>query len=81
MNILNAIANMRGPFGNMQAIMQQAQQLQQAMQNPQRLVQQYFSDVPSDMQNDPDKIVQYLIDSGRITRQQINQIQQMLPRR
>ena len=79
MNILNAIANMRGPFGNMQAVMQQAQQLQQAMQNSQRFVQQYFPDAPADAQNDPDKILQYLIDSGRITRQQINQILQMLP--
>lgn len=62
---------------NPQQVLFRANQLMQSMQNPQNLVRTFFPDVPQDMRNDPDKIIQYLIGKNRITEQQVNQIRQM----
>ena len=77
--LMNVIGNMRGgPLGNIQQAMQRAQQLRSMMQNPQEIVRQFYSDVPAEYQNDPDKILKYMIDSGRITQQQIDQVKRQL---
>ena len=64
------------PFGGgapqvdpQQAIRQFAGQ----MGGPQRLVQQFFGFVPQQIQNSPD-IIEYLINAGRVSPQQINAI-------
>lgn len=77
---INALSRMVGnPFGSMQQIMNQISQFQQRFKNPQTLVNQFFSDVPEDLRNDPDKIVQYLIRNGRISQQQIDQLSRTFP--
>lgn len=80
--LMNALGMMRGnPFGNVQNVMQRVNQMQGIFQNPQMLVQQFFPDVPAEMQGDPEKIQQYLIDQGRITKQQLEQIKKTFPQR
>lgn len=77
--LMNVLGNMRGnPIANLQQAMQRAQQLQRSLQNPQDIVKQFYSDVPAEYQNDPDKILKYMIDSGRITKQQIEQLQSQI---
>lgn len=44
--------------------------------NPQRLVRMFYSDVPAQYQNDPDRIADYLISIGKVSRQQIDYIRQ-----
>lgn len=65
------------PFGGgapqvdpQQAIRQFAGQ----MGGPQRLVQQFFGFVPQQIQSSPDQIIEYLINAGRVSPQQINAI-------
>lgn len=51
----------------------------QFRQNPtQFLIQQKFN-IPQNMANNPQAIVQHLLDSGQISQQQVNQARQMLP--
>lgn len=77
---MNALSRMgSNPMANMQQLMNRIGQIQNTFRNPQALVQQFFSDVPQDMQGDPDKIVKYLIQNGRITQEQVDQISRMFP--
>lgn len=64
-----------------QMVMQRVNEVAQQLQSPQQLVQKFFPDVPAEMQNDPNMIVKHLIDSGRITQQQVDQLRQMFPQR
>ena len=54
-----------------QALLQKATQIYQTMNNPQAFVGQYFPFVPEDFRNDPDKVLQYLQQTGKVTPQQI----------
>lgn len=40
--------------------------------NPQTLVQRFFGYVPQNIQNDPDQIVNYLVNTNRVSPQQID---------
>ena len=51
----------------------------QAMTNPAQFVKQTFPDIPEQIQNDPNQILQYLRQTRGITDQQIQQAQQMSP--
>lgn len=52
-------------------ILMEASRMYQNMQNPLAFVNQYFPNVPENYRNDPDKILQYLQQTGMITPQQI----------
>jgi len=54
-----------------QNLIQQAGQVYQTMQNPQAFVSQYFPFVPENIRNDPNMIMNYMQQTGRITPQQI----------
>lgn len=75
--LMNVLGNMRGA-PNLAQAMQQAQQLQGLLQNPQEIVRRFYPDVPAEMQNDPDKILNYMIDSGRISKQQVDALRQQI---
>ena len=59
-----------GNIDPMQAIRQFARQVG----NPRQLVQRFFGFVPQNLQNDPDQIINFLISSGRVSPQQIDNI-------
>lgn len=79
---MSLLMNMLGRSGmNVQQVMSQISQLQNSLRNPQALVRQYFSDVPQEFQNDPEQIVKYLIQNGRVTQQQIDYLSKMFPQK
>lgn len=52
------------------------QMLAQLKQNPLGMLRQYGFNVPANL-NDPNAIIQHLMNSGQINQQQFNQAQQM----
>lgn len=56
--------------------MNMMQMLMQLKQNPAGLLQQKGFNVPANVQN-PQEIIQYLMNSGQVNQNQLNQAQQM----
>ena len=56
--------------------MNMMQMLMQLKQNPAGLLQQNGFNVPANVQN-PQEIIQYLMNSGQVNQNQLNQAQQM----
>ena len=71
---------MNGPFGALQSVMQRAQQLASTMRNPQQLVQQYFPDAPAEISGDPEQLVGWLQQTGRVSPQMVQMARQMCGR-
>lgn len=51
--------------------------LQQFMVNPAQMMQRSGLNIPQNIANDPNAIIQHLLSSGRMSQQQYNQLQQM----
>lgn len=64
----------------MQKIMAQANQMMQQFQNPQQLISRILPGVPAGIRNDPNQIISWLQQTGKITPEQIQQAQQMMGR-
>lgn len=69
-----------GLFGANNGVFQRVQQLAQMMQNPQRLVQQYFPDAPAEVSSDPEQLIGWLQQTGRVNPQAIQMARQMMGR-
>ena len=75
---MNLLYNML--MGNQMRTPQQMNPLQkmnyimQAMQNPAAFVRQAFPDIPAQIQNDPNQILQYLQQTRHISNQQIQDL-------
>ena len=54
--------------------MQKMMYIMQAMQNPAQFVKQHIPDIPDEIQNNPNQILQYLQKTRGISNQQIQQI-------
>lgn len=67
-----------GPFGAMNGIMQRAQQLASSFQNPQQLVQRYFPDAPAEVSRDPDQMIGWLQQTGRVNPQMVQMARNMM---
>lgn len=50
---------------------------QQFMGNPSQMMQRSGLNIPQNIANDPNAIIQHLLSSGRMSQQQYNQLQQM----
>lgn len=57
---------------NMQMMQQLQQQYQALSNNPMQFFKQMNIDIPQNITNNPDAILQYLLSSGRFTQQQVN---------
>lgn len=57
-----------------------ANAIYQAMMNPPAFVRQAIPDLPPEISNDPNRILQYLQQTGRVTPQQIQQVVNSIPR-
>ena len=57
-----------------------AQMLQQFKANPMQMLLQKRLNVPQNMMNDPNAILQHLVSTGQVSQQQINQAYQMAQR-
>lgn len=59
---------------------QKMQYIMQAMTNPAAFVRNAFPDIPANIQNNPNQILQYLQQTRNISNQQIQQIMQQMPK-
>ena len=80
---MNPLYNMimSGQMGRGQAVstqamnpIQKANYIMQAMTNPAAFVRQTFPDIPAQIQNDPNQILQYLQQTRHISNQQIQDL-------
>lgn len=51
--------------------------LQQLKANPMQILQQRFKNLPQNLSDNPQEIVQQLLNSGNITQEQVNRAMQM----
>ena len=65
----------------LQKVMAQANQMAQQFQNPQQLIQQIMPDIPPEIRNNPQQIINWMQQNGRISPQQVQMAQQMMGRR
>lgn len=65
---------MQNPLFNMIGAYQKVNQIMQTMQNPVAFVKQQFPDIPDNILNDPDQILQYLQQTRNISNEQIQQL-------
>ena len=74
--LYNQIMNQSGMQPSMQFNnpMQRMMSFMQAMQNPAQFVKQHIPDLPSDIENNPNQILQYLQKTRGISNQQIQQL-------
>ena len=56
------------------------QMLQQIKNNPAEIIMRSRFNIPKDMQNNPQAMIQHLLSSGQVSQQQINQAYQSLQR-
>lgn len=61
-------------------IIQRMQQVSQAMQNPAGFLKQRFPDIPAEIMNNPNHILQYLQQTRNISNEQIQNIINQLPK-
>lgn len=64
--------------GMMQGVMQKAQQLAGTLQNPQQLVQRFFPDAPAQVANNPEQLLNWMKQTGRVNDQQIQMVRSMI---
>ena len=64
--------------GMMQGVMQKAQQLAGTLQNPQQLVQRFFPDAPVQVANNPEQLLNWMKQTGRVNDQQIQMVRSMI---
>ena len=69
-----------GPFTAVQNAMQRAQQMANSFQNPQQMVQQFFPDAPEEVRNDPNQLINWLQQTGKVNPQAVQIARQMLGR-
>lgn len=58
---------------------QQMQQVMSAMNNPAAFLKQRFPDIPNEIMNDPNQILQYLQQTRGITNEDIQRVQGGIP--
>ena len=66
--------NVPDPFGSMANMVRQYQGF---LNNPIQFLAQRQMRIPQDVQNNPQAIVQHLLNNGQMTQQQLNGLQQM----
>ena len=71
---------MSGSFGPMQGILGRVQQLAGMLQSPQQMVARYFPDAPAEIANDPNQLLQWMQQTGKVNPQAVQMARQMLGR-
>ena len=64
--------------GMMQSVMQKAQHLAGTLQNPQQLVQRFFPDAPAQVANNPEQLLNWMKQTGKVNDQQIQMVRSMI---
>ena len=63
---------MLNPLFNMMGAYQKVNQIMQSMQNPAAFVKQQFPDVPENILNNPNQVLQYLQQTRNISNEQLH---------
>lgn len=61
-------------------VFQRVQQLAQTLQNPQQMVSQYFPDAPAEVTSNPEQLIGWLQQTGRVNPQMVQMARQMMGR-
>ena len=65
------------PMQGFNGILNRAQQLANMVQNPQQLVQRFLPDAPAEISGDPERLVEWMQQTGKATPQMVQMAQQM----
>lgn len=65
------------PVNNLQNAIERAKQIASSMRDPQAIVNQYFPGIPANIANDPVQIMNWLQQTGRVSPQQIQMVNQL----
>ena len=65
------------PMNGLQGIVERAKQMMQAMQNPQQAIRQFIPGLPENISQDPNAIINWLQQTGRVNPQMIQTAQQL----
>ena len=68
------------PNAGFGGIFGQAQQLAGILRNPQTLVQRYFPDAPAEVTADPESLLGWMQQTGRVNPQMVQMVRQMVGR-
>ena len=68
------------PTGAFPGVLGRVQQLASMFQNPQQLVQRYFPDAPAEVQGDPEQLIGWLQQTGRVNPQTVQMARSMMGR-
>jgi len=78
-NGMNTVSPMMQNAGN-GGIFGRMQQLANAMQNPQQLVQRYFPDAPAEVAGNPEQLLAWMQQTGKVNPQMVQMARQMMGR-
>lgn len=68
------------PNGGVGGVFGRMQQLADMMQNPQQLVSRYFPDAPAEVSGDPERLLAWMQQTGKVNQQMVQMARQMLGR-
>ena len=69
-----------GPLGALQSVLQRAQQIAGGFRDPQQFVKQYLPDAPAEIQGDPNQLIGWLQQTGRVNPQAVQMARQLMGR-
>ena len=78
-NPMGSVSQMM-PNAGFGGIFGQAQRLAGMLQNPQGLVRQFFADAPAEVAQDPDQLLNWMVQTGRTNPQAVQMVRGMLGR-
>lgn len=71
---------MGGPFGAFGGVLQRAQQLAGSFRNPQQMVSQFFPDAPAEVSGNPEQLLGWLQQTGKVNPQMVQMARMMTGR-
>lgn len=74
----SAMPGAGGPLGAFQAVLQRARQMAGCFRDPQQMVRQVFPDAPAEAAGDPEQLVNWLQQTGRVTPQMVQTARQIM---
>lgn len=78
---IQAMPQMTGGMQNgLSNVLTRAQELAKSFQNPQQLVSRFLPDVPTGIQNDPNQIINWLQQTGRVNPQMVQMAKSLISR-
>ena len=65
-------------FNPLQGLMGRVQQMAGVFQNPQRMIQQCFPDAPTEVQGDPEQLLNWMQQTGKVNPQMVQMARSMM---